>query len=407
MFFIFLIKSLQKNLLFRPVIVYGLILYLYPLVSNGIFYWNFLFLYPWHPTYSEIDYIKSIEISIYSLLPITALPFILRRQVESLDIKGSLGFFFIIKYTYRFILFVIFGYALLNLDQFFARSYGEQQIFGIITFFDYLLFSIVLAWRGFYPHVRFSKIDILLFSVYVLLKILSGGRMFLVVFGLLLSVDYIRKHGLRLNSYKVLFIGVPSAVLALGSVVVIRERTGNFLSSFYGLSIEYVNASFSSLKIASISDKIGYNWGMLLDPIISLIPSNILSRDYFCYFEFIDKFGGFWEFAPVGGLYLPHQIYLICPSFFWQVFYFSVWTVFLYFADNIIFIRKGIVSGYKYTFYLGSQSLLLIFSVRHFFFVHIKTFFLVLIIVFAYYFILQILIKHILGKDFKTSITIS
>ena len=98
LFVVYIYQSLKKNLLIRPVIIYGLILYIYPLISNMVYYFDLIWLYPWHPLYSENDYLKAIEISLCSLIPITTLPFIIRKQDKSIQIIGSLGSFVIIKY---------------------------------------------------------------------------------------------------------------------------------------------------------------------------------------------------------------------------------------------------------------------------------------------------------------------
>lgn len=406
MFGTYLFVSFKKNIIFRPVIIYGFSMFLYPIVSNLIYIYDLLFLYPWHPLYDEVDYVKAIEISICALLPINFVPFFIHRQTDSIRISGRLTHFFLIHILFRIVLIGILFYALFNYRQFFQTAYNELEIFSIITLFDYVLFSVLLIWQSFFPQQKFNNLDKFLFGLYILLKVVSGGRMFLVVFVLLFGVKFIQRSGFRLNSLKLFLLGAPLAVIALGSIVVIRDRTMNFLLSFYQLSIEYVNATFSSLKVAQISDNIGMNLGMLVDPLISLVPSSILSREYFTFFKFINLHGGAEEMAPIGGSYLPHQVFLIIPSLVWMVFYFALWSAFLVLIDRIIFTKKGIVSGYKYAILLGCQSLLLVFSVRHYFFVHLKTLLIVLIVVFIYYFIFQIIIKFLLKKDFSSFITI-
>lgn len=406
LFFLYLFTSLRKNLLFRPVIFYGFTLFLYPIISNGLYVYDLVGLYPWHPSYHELDYIISIQISLVSLVPITFIPFFIKRQYSSLLSKGSLTNFFIVRLLFRIFMIVLFAYAIINVNQFLIVEYGDLDVFSFITLFDYIIFSILLFWQGFFPQEKFKKIDILFLVGYALIKVVSGGRMFLVVVILLLAINYMRRNGYKLSSWKLLVLGIPLGALALGSVVIIRERSTDFLLSFYSLSIEYVNASFSSLKVASIADQLSTNFGMLIDPVLSLIPSNFLPRDFFSYFRLVDGFGGVEEMAPIGGLYLPHQVFLICPSLFWQFLYFTIWAGFLIHIDRKVFSQNTILSGYKIAFYMGCQSLLLVFSVRHFYFVHIKTILIIGIIVFFYYFLFQFISVKIFKRSFHSSINI-
>lgn len=224
-FVLFLIVSLKKNLIFRPVIFYGFTLFLYPIISNGLYVYDLVFLYPWHPSYNQSDYLLSIKISLASLTPISIMPFFLKKQTEKFLIKGSLDNFFIVRSIFRIVMVILFLYALSNFKQFVMVEYNDLEIFGLITLFDYLIFSILLFWQGFFPHEKFRKIDIVLLAGYFLLKLMSGGRMFLVVVALLLAINFIRKYGFKLNSLKLLLFGLPIAALVLGGVVVIRERS--------------------------------------------------------------------------------------------------------------------------------------------------------------------------------------
>ena len=382
-FFFFTVVVLYKRLYLRPIVMYVAFLFLYPIVSSLIFYLNLNFLYEWVPYYPQEIYVKALKISIASMLPLCFIPVFMKKSTVTASFKPTVGFG-IIKNIFFLIFGLYFVFVLINFNTLFLGWYGTIKagaFFKLLTLLDYLFYSAFVYRMAYLPSQKFSKAEYGALGFYALVKIGSGGRMFLLVFVLAYLVHFVKQNGDKVLSLSKFIPVSLFTIFGLGFIVSIRERTFDVAKSFYSLSLEFLNCYISALKTASLSeDFIGTNYTFFLDPILSFIPSGIFDRENFYFFRFLDSIGGYYAYSPIGGQYLPHQIFLIHPSYVFVFIYFLVLAILLYHMDRMTFSSNRFIKyNYVYSLLIFLQSLFLVFSVRHYFFAHVKHFLIVIV----------------------------
>lgn len=386
-----------KKLYVRPIVIYILFLFPYPLVPSIVFYLDLSVLYPWVPSFSEEVYMKALLISLVALFPLSLLPYFMQKAITKAVFLPNSSFK-LVKQVFLVIFSLYMLFVLVNFKGFFINHYGDIKtgiFFKIITLFDYFLYSAFVYRLAYLPAQKLSRAELASLGFYSLVKIASGGRMFLVTFILAYAVHYVKQKGENIISLVKLIPLAFLMIFSLGFVVSIRERTFNIAKSFYSLSLEYMNCYISALKSSSLKeDFIDTHYTFFLDPILSFIPSGIFNRENFYFFKFLDSIGGYYAYSPVGGQYLPHQVFLINPSFIFVFIYFFIYAIILFVIDRMTFgSNKYVRNNYVYSLLIFLQSIFLIFSVRHYFFVHIKHLLMVVVFGLLVNLIINLLLK--------------
>jgi hypothetical protein len=370
----------------RPSFIYCMVMMMYPMVTLLIEALHLHILYPWVPVYKDADYVRFCEVSLAAIVPLYVVAFFSSKRLyplESIQVR-SIGLNGFEKRFLTFAFLVYFAYVATHLGEIFGASYREFQVSGgmkALAAMDYLVFFALLLRLPLISH-DFSKFEKSMLLIYFAVKLFTGGRMFMVTIGLALLLFYIAKNRPSAKRVRGLLRLSPLVVLLMGLAVYFREKNANLLMMGYSLSQEYVNSTMGALKVAqlSLSSEREQHLDMLLDPLLSMIPSTIYERSNFAYFAYIDeKFGGWQNYNPIGGSYLPNEVFLVYPNLSFVFVYFALMAVTLYFLEKQLFSVKVIkMTSLGLSIRIAMLSIFLVFSVRHYFYVHIKHIFICL-----------------------------
>jgi hypothetical protein len=386
MFVVLAARGLFSGSLLRPSVVYTLILLLYPILTLFIEVSGLLDSYWWFPRYNGQVYVEYAEIALFATAPLFAMSLFLgelpkkgKIVLSTFEMHGAERYLLWFS-AFLLVIFVVFNFRNIFIGDYYHFA-KETSGYAILTALDYAFYFSMLLWLT--SERKISSMEKWIFIFYFIVKFMSGGRMFLVVCGLAAWVHYsaIKRPGKKIIRKAIFFI--PMIIMVMAITVVVRDRSYDFNKAAWSLSQEYINSSISALNISSLGLQTANSHPMmLLDPFLSLVPSSLLDRDSFENTKVIaNEFGGNDSFAPAGGMYLPHMIYLIFPSKWFVMFYYAGITTMLFLVERSLFSTRDVkINLYKYISSIGILSIFLVFSIRHYFFVHVKTLLIILII---------------------------
>ncbi|MDD2775818.1 MAG: hypothetical protein PHU06_07675 [Gallionella sp.] len=377
----------------RPTFIYCLVMMLYPIVTLGMDVLKLHLLYPWVKTYADVDYVRFAQISLAAIMPLYLLAFFSSKGLQRLECM-QVKSIFLNGFERQFLIFVFviyFAYAAVNAKQILFGGYAEFQAAGghkSLAAMDYLIFFALLL-RLPVITLDFSKAEKVLMLLYFGFKLVSGGRMFMVTIGMAMLLVYMAKHRPTPQRVRKMLLFSPLVAVLMGLAVLFREKSSNFLMAGFSLSQEYINSTMGALKVAhnSVTGEGEEHLDMLLDPILSMIPSVVYERSNFAYFAYIEeRFGGWQGYNPIGGSYLPHEVFLIYPNLLFVFAYFTAMAVILYFVEKQLFSSSIVkMSSLGFSIRIALLSIFLVFSVRHYFYVHVKHLFICLGFTSAFY----------------------
>jgi hypothetical protein len=178
----------------------------------------------------------------------------------------------------------------------------------------------------------------------------------MVVYFFLIFWRYYSQHGIKIvEKWTFRLGGLVGGLFLMGAISGYRERNIDLLAAltenYYAIIFEFGNCIYSSLtSVEEILNGTGppVFWG-LLDPIIGLIPTFLIpgKKELITFHTWIENLpGGYDEIAPVGGFFLPGNLYLVTGGSLIGVFiYFSLFSILL-------------ILAYRYLFQVGKVALM-------------------------------------------------
>ncbi|MGE9761910.1 hypothetical protein [Pseudomonas sp. PDM20] len=161
----------------------------------------------------------------------------------------------------------------------------------------------------------------IIIATYIIIKILTGSRLLLVVLGLSFfytSENFKRK---KLNQSRAILLGIAILAMFTAFNLVRSPDSRNIAKATMNFSYEFLFASISALNSVELSGKPDTPdfFETLGDSIKSIVPSLIMGganekTSTLNYESWKSKIGGFQRISPVGGYYLPGQVYLTTSS---------------------------------------------------------------------------------------------
>jgi hypothetical protein len=321
----------------RPLYIYLLIVNFYVFFTSLGLWFNII-ISPYGTVFQFPIYKEAFRVGLMALLGISlAIPreketdrFLITFEREKIPENHVLVYFLLLSVL--FLNLLQWGYAWVHKDLFFkqyilslsgARPMWEHTFIGII---DLIIFILLLTYVVYINDWHKKKIFWLILLVYFVFKARIGGRWAMADVTFLLFWRYYieRKTGWIDKAY-VKFFCMLAAVFILGLIALKREGrlevyydTGSYLTPLVMLSKEFINCSFSLLySVYYISRDAGppLIWP-LFDPVISLLPSFMFPgrEDLFFFKNWFKAIGGLRNFSPMGGTFLPGQIYLFTGS---------------------------------------------------------------------------------------------
>jgi hypothetical protein len=246
----------------------------------------------------------------------------------------------------------------LFIDAYYFSTAGvfNAELWMFIAYMDYLVLCLTIIYLVYNPKWHKSISFWSSVGLYTLFHVMIGARTQIVVHFLVIFWRYYTQHGIKIAEKWTFKLGGLVVGLALmGTIVSYRERNIDFMAAltegYYKIIYEFSNCVVSS--VASAEEILNGNgppvfWG-LLDPIIGLIPTFLIpgKKELLTFHTWLENLsGGYEAISPMGGFFLPGNLYLVTGG--------SLIGVFIYFTlFSILMIR-----AYRYLFQVGKVALM-------------------------------------------------
>lgn len=339
LFFVLLVAfwAYWRDIVIEPVVIYTLWLAIYPLAA--LIYYDYL----GNPLEGITPYFNDFEIRGFGFLSIAAIfglllsmlvfyrkPLSPERFVRVNEVKGKLFLFLSFVFFGLYISLVLYNKAL----YFDSYVYQELRVSGfdskitniinIVTLIETLFLVSVQSFLVLNLKIKSAKKIIfwivLIGWFYLLIKLATGSRIMFVIF--VVSVVFWLRARSGMSGYRNLT--VVGAIFLIGLLVsfnVARNPSNGAIEAMADFGKEFVFASISGLYSFGYAAKPTTPdvFDVLRDSLVSVIPSFLLGggaekSKMLNYEVWKESIGGYTEISPIGGYYLPGQIYLFSHS---------------------------------------------------------------------------------------------
>ncbi|MBT19261.1 hypothetical protein CMK17_04600 [Candidatus Poribacteria bacterium] len=275
-------------------------------------------------------------------------------------------------------------YQLLRASEFEGSVANKISTFSALeTAFLVNAFFTLIFWDG---KAYKSKTFMLSVLMYLTIKILIGSRMMVVPL-LLIGLLYYRENARATRYFTAskthlkIYASLTTLIAIFITINYFRDREGSITlyEGWIHFTHEYLFASISALyssryvAIGNTPDGLS----MFFDGVIGIIPSFIfgganIKNTVLEFSQWKNSIGGFSNISPVGGYYMPGQIYLMTKSFFLTgLFFFSIGCLInvsekLFYSSKKIWIKVasaqiacfGIVYGVRSEFWIFEKFII-------------------------------------------------
>ena len=351
-----------RKRIFSPVYLYALVLSFYPITVW--LYTDFLprdYLPEIFPNFRESEIDEFYLISAFSVMGLLTADFLISRSKDYLlyfpnELGGRMIFYR--KVAGIFALLLVVGmsvYVYLNKDSFISAyiyqllraSNFDSELSDVLA--NYNMLEVLFLTNVFFLYVLYdgqphkTKLFLISISIFLILKVAIGSRLMIVPI-ILMGLLFFRRVDRRNigNKDKKQFLKITAALSCVILLFIFmnyyRDRDGqkDFRGGFVDFTQEYLFASISALHSVSYVDKSAApnGVGMALDGVVAIIPSVFIGgasakNDILEFSRWKDSVGGYSEISPVGGYYMPGQVYLMVKSKFFCFFVFLGLGLFL------------------------------------------------------------------------------
>lgn len=216
---------------------------------------------------------------------------------------------------------------------------GLAQAVNVISLFDIFFVALCsLAIKNNYIK-RFSPLVL----IFVVIKLLMRCRMALLfVFLTFIYAYIIRDKKIKFSSLAIL----SSSFLVLLMLVSFVRHSEGKNSGLQEFCYEFVYCSASVFNLHQKLETTDAHEGklFLLDPLISLAPSFLISREELAYNSWRAEIGGFKHITPLGGFYLPAQFFLFTRSYAALFCCFFILGVLIQYLTNLVIVRRSMLA---------------------------------------------------------------
>jgi len=362
-----LMVGFSRNRIVSPLIIYGVMISFYPLFTFMYYeVWGVDLLPKIFPNFSRETVLNFYIISFVAIIGLLIPEIFLGKKYNFVPIDYEFNF---IKNSYSvfssitfFISILMLFFVLYNknifLDQYIyqaIRSSGfDKSIVGILSLYTtlevlYLMFFFFSFLLG-NNKLNVKSILVLSLLVFALIKVMIGSRLMLVP--IILLWLFLSNKNLKFsttNLKKKIILGSLIPIFILFNIFRDRERQTTIFEGILNFSFEYVFASISALYSIDFVENNLYedSYMMFLDGFLAVIPSFMLGGANFKYelmsfTNWVDGIGGYLYISPVGGYYLPGQIYLASQSILGVFLFFLLLGVMLIYFEKKLFLSKSV-----------------------------------------------------------------
>jgi oligosaccharide repeat unit polymerase len=279
-----------------------------------------------------------------------------------------IGANFLYAYQHRELFFESYFFA--------AADTSTTQLIMFVIYMDYLIMCLTLIYLVYEP--KWNKSITFWSSVFLftLFTFMTGARTQMVVHFFMIFWRYYSQHEIKIfEKWTFKLGGLVAGLSLMGAISRYRERSVDLLSAitdgYYNIIYEFGNCVFSSLySVEEILNGDGppVFWG-LLDPILGLVPTFLVpgKKELLTFHAWVENLpGGYEEISPIGGFFLPGNLYLITGGSMIGVFiYFSLFSILMILAYRYLFqvekvaLMRGLmavslicISGLRYEYWV-------------------------------------------------------
>ena len=356
-------KAYKQNSLLEPITIYSLWISIYPIIT--LFYYKTLENPLWYviPDFSKNEIEKYTQISAAATLGLIAANFNQKKE-KNITIKRIMNTSYLIKIAV-IIITISYIYIYTN-KEIFLNNYIYQEIrasnwdpkianaintLTALEIFFICCLQFFMATNSYEVTQRKHKAWIYLLTiVYLIFKLIIGSRILFVVLALSL-LYWTKKQTLKIKRSKFLALSL-FAILLFIAFNGIRNSENSFIESSADLSKEFIFASVSALySVEYAATPESPNLITITsDSLISLIPSALLpdgtsKTSLLNYEKWKEYIGGYRNISPIGGYFLPGQIFLVTNSLIAVFLFFYIYGKLLIHSLKIYRTSKSIFSA--------------------------------------------------------------
>lgn len=336
-----------KNSIVYPIVIYLMWLAIYPLVT--LVYYDVLN----NPLIGITPYFSQSEIQDFGWVSISALVGVFASmivffrsipQAVALTNESLEGRLFLIC-AVIFLGLVLF-LVVYNKD-IYLNSYVYQElrvsgfdskissVVNVVTFFEILFLVSMQAFIILNLKIKRAKKIIFIFLVigclYLGVKVAIGSRIMFVVY-IISFVFWLQARGSIKGYRNITVVGLFLLLFLLMAFNMARNPDNGIAEAVADFGKEFVFASISALYSIGYANEANTPnlFSVISDSLISVVPSIFLGgggekSNLLSYEIWKDSIGGYTKISPIGGYYLPGQVYLFTDSIIFVFLFFFVY----------------------------------------------------------------------------------